>query len=91
MSDVVLPFARPSRAREAWWRAMTRAREDVVGLDATIIMHPNIWKASGHVDTFSDPMIDCKVCKGRFRADQTKDLRCPQKPSRSVSCSHCFV
>ncbi len=60
-------------------------REDVVGLDATIIMHPNIWKASGHVDTFSDPMIDCKVCKGRFRADQTGDLRCPQKPSRSVA------
>ena len=71
--------------REAWWRAMTRERDDVAGLDATIIMHPNIWRASGHVDTFSDPMVDCKICKGRFRADQTKDLRCPQKPSRSVA------
>jgi len=46
--------------RDTWWRAMTRDREDVVGLDATIIMHPAIWKASGHVDTFSDPMADCR-------------------------------
>jgi glycyl-tRNA synthetase len=55
--------------RDTWWRAMTREREDVVGLDATIIMHPGIWKASGHVDTFSDPMADCLVTKKRFRAD----------------------
>ncbi len=55
--------------RDTWWRAMTRQREDVVGLDATIIMHPAIWKASGHVDTFSDPMADCLVTKKRFRAD----------------------
>src|SRR5258706_7848062 len=56
--------------RDTWWRAMTRDREDVVGLDATIIMHPQIWKASGHVDTFSDPMCDCLLTKKRFRADQ---------------------
>ncbi len=55
--------------RDTWWRTMTRDREDVVGLDATIIMHPGIWKASGHVDTFSDPMADCLVTKKRFRAD----------------------
>src|SRR5580693_215351 len=55
--------------RDTWWRAMTRDREDVVGLDATIIMHPAIWKASGHVDTFSDPMSDCMITKKRFRAD----------------------
>ena len=55
--------------RDTWWRAMTREREDVVGLDATIIMHPSIWKASGHVDTFSDPMSDCLVTKKRFRSD----------------------
>jgi len=55
--------------RETWWRAMTRDREDVVGLDATIIMHPAIWKASGHVDTFNDPMCDCRVTRKRFRAD----------------------
>jgi glycyl-tRNA synthetase len=56
--------------RDAWWKAMTRQRDDVVGLDATIIMHPDIWKASGHVDTFSDPMADCLLTKKRFRADQ---------------------
>ncbi|HAM73108.1 MAG TPA: glycine--tRNA ligase [Verrucomicrobiales bacterium] len=56
--------------KELWWNAMMRAREDVVGLDATIIMHPQIWRASGHVDTFSDPMCDCLLTKRRFRADQ---------------------
>lgn len=55
--------------RTAWWNTMTREREDVVGLDATIIMHPAIWKASGHVDTFSDPMADCLLTQKRFRAD----------------------
>jgi glycyl-tRNA synthetase len=56
--------------RDLWWREMTREREDVVGLDATIIMHPRIWEASGHLATFADPMVDCRQCKGRFRADQ---------------------
>ncbi len=56
--------------KELWWKTMTRDREDVVGLEATIIMAPQIWRASGHVDTFSDPMCDCKKCKKRFRADQ---------------------
>ncbi|MEI9959850.1 MAG: glycine--tRNA ligase [Limisphaerales bacterium] len=56
--------------KELWWNAMTRQREDVVGLEATIIMSPQIWKASGHVDTFSDPMCDCLLTKKRFRADQ---------------------
>jgi glycyl-tRNA synthetase len=68
--------------KELWWNSMTRLREDVAGLDATIIMHPNIWRASGHVDTFSDPMVDCKTCKGRFRADQMVDTPCPKKPSK---------
>ena len=70
--------------RDAWWRAMTREREDVLGLDATIIMHPTIWKASGHVDTFCDMMVDCKKCKGRFRADHIGDIACPEKPSKCV-------
>jgi glycyl-tRNA synthetase len=56
--------------KEMWWRSMVRNRDDIVGLDATIIMHPQIWKASGHVDTFSDPMCDCLLTKKRFRADQ---------------------
>jgi glycyl-tRNA synthetase len=56
--------------KDAWWRDVVLRRDDVVGLDASIIMHPMIWKASGHVDSFADPMVDCKVCKRRFRADQ---------------------
>ncbi|HYG21830.1 MAG TPA: glycine--tRNA ligase [Verrucomicrobiae bacterium] len=56
--------------KELWWTSMTRFRDDVVGLEATIIMSPQIWRASGHVDTFSDPMCDCRKCKKRFRADQ---------------------
>ena len=71
-----------------WWHWMTRRRDDVVGLEATIIMSPKIWEASGHVSTFSDPMIDCKTCKGRFRADQTHEIPCPQKPSKMVSECH---
>lgn len=54
--------------KKAWWEAMTR-RPDIEGLDAAILMHPTVWKASGHVDNFSDPMVDCKKCKSRFRAD----------------------
>ena len=74
--------------KELWWNAMIRQRDGVVGLEATIIMSPLIWKASGHVDTFSDPMIDCKTCKGRFRADQINEIPCPQKPSKMVSECH---
>jgi glycyl-tRNA synthetase len=58
--------------KDYWWRSMTQQREDVVGLDATIIMHPMIWKASGHVETFSDPMVDCLLTQKRFRADQVE-------------------
>ena len=56
--------------KERWWRSMTRLRDDVVGLDASIIMHPKIWEASGHTSTFSDLMVDCLLTKKRFRADQ---------------------
>jgi len=56
--------------KELWWRSMTQDRGDVVGLEATIIMHPKIWEASGHVDTFADLMVECLVSKKRFRADQ---------------------
>ncbi len=60
--------------KELWWSTMTRMRDDVVGLEATIIMAPQIWKASGHVDTFSDPMSTCKHCKKLVRSDQVWDL-----------------
>jgi glycyl-tRNA synthetase len=74
--------------KELWWNTMTRERDDVVGLDATIIMSPQVWKASGHVDTFSDPMVDCKTCKARFRADQLGEIPCPQKPSKLAAECH---
>ncbi len=56
--------------KDAWWRDMVQKREDIVGLDASIIMHPNVWKASGHIDQFTDPMVDCRESKLRYRADQ---------------------
>jgi glycyl-tRNA synthetase len=56
--------------KDAWWQAMVRAREDVVGLDSSILMHPLVWKASGHVANFADPMVDCKKCKKRYRVDE---------------------
>ena len=54
---------------DAWWKAMVLDRDDMVGLDSAIFMHPMTWKASGHVDGFSDPQIDCRTCKNRMRAD----------------------
>jgi glycyl-tRNA synthetase len=54
-----------------------------VGLDAAILMHPKVWEASGHVENFTDPLVDCKTCKGRFREDQIDGSRCPQKPSKT--------
>jgi len=84
--------------KERWWNTMMREREDVAGLEATIIMSPAIWKASGHVDTFSDPMCDCKVCKKRFRADQlcedqglalTKDATGKFVLPEGARCAHC--
>ncbi|MFO0574227.1 MAG: glycine--tRNA ligase [Polyangia bacterium] len=69
--------------KDAWWRAMVHEREDIVGLDSSILMHPMVWKASGHVDGFSDPMIDCKTCKKRFRADDMDGAVCGQKPSKT--------
>jgi glycyl-tRNA synthetase len=56
--------------KDAWWRSMVQLRDDVVGLDAAILMAPRVWEASGHIATFSDPLVDCRNCKERFRADQ---------------------
>ena len=55
--------------KEAWWRSMVQMRDDIVGLDAAILMAPRVWEASGHLATFSDPLVDCRNCKERFRAD----------------------
>ncbi len=67
--------------KENWWRDMVTLRTDVVGVDCSILMNPRVWEASGHVSSFSDPMVDCTECKGRFRADQLQGMQCPQKPS----------
>ena len=56
--------------RNAWWEDMVHRRDDIVGLDASIISHPKVWEASGHIQGFSDPMVDCKESKQRYRADQ---------------------
>ena len=61
--------------KQTWWRSMT-FRDDVEGIDAAILMHPEVWRASGHVENFTDPLVDCKVCKARFRADNI-DLTAP--------------
>jgi glycyl-tRNA synthetase len=68
--------------KEAWWRSMVLERDDIEGLDAAILMHPRVWEASGHVSGFTDPLIDCRACKARFRADQLASAQCPRKPSR---------
>lgn len=77
--------------KEAWWQDMVRNPPPgpdgqeirMVGLDCSIIMNPKVWVASGHVGGFSDPMVDCKACKGRFRADQIAVTQCPRKPSKA--------
>ncbi|MDJ0849181.1 MAG: glycine--tRNA ligase [Myxococcota bacterium] len=64
-----------------WWQRVVRERDDVEGLDSSIISHPRTWEASGHVEHFSDPMVDCRACKKRFRADQL-DEPCPEAPAQ---------
>ena len=56
--------------RDCWWDDMVRRRDDIVGIETSIIMHPKVWEASGHVAGFTDPLVDCKVSKQRYRADQ---------------------
>ena len=66
-----------------WWDRMTNRRDDIEGIDSAILMHPKVWETSGHVTEFNDPMVDCKTCKARFRADKLEESRCPQKPSKT--------
>ncbi|GAB4336585.1 MAG: glycine--tRNA ligase [Calditrichia bacterium] len=68
--------------KELWWRSFVYERDDIEGVDASILMHPKVWEASGHVEGFSDPMVDCKKCKARFRADQLNEVFCPKNPSK---------
>src|SRR3954468_24530462 len=67
---------------DAWWRAMLEERDDIVALDSAIIQHPRAWEASGHLAGFTDPLVDCRTCKERFRQDHLAEARCPRKPSK---------
>jgi glycyl-tRNA synthetase len=71
--------------KNLWWKSVVQERMDMVGLDSAILMHPQVWKASGHVDGFSDPLVDCKECKKRFRADHL-----PSTPDDNIkTCPSC--
>jgi glycyl-tRNA synthetase len=65
-----------------WWRAMLQERDDIVALDSAILQHPRVWEASGHLAGFTDPLVDCKTCGQRFRADHLAELPCGRKPSK---------
>ena len=63
--------------KDAWWRAVIQERDDMVGLDSSILMHPQVWAASGHLEGFSDPLVECKNCHLRYRADELESNNCP--------------
>ncbi len=63
--------------KDAWWRKFVWERDDMVGLDSSILMHPEVWRASGHVDSFTDPLVDCRECNQRWREDQLAERKCP--------------
>jgi glycyl-tRNA synthetase len=73
--------------KDRWWHAMVRARDDIEGLDAAILMHPRVWEASGHVAGFTDPLVDCKNCRKRFRSDDPKIKGTPGQPD--AQCPAC--
>jgi len=68
--------------RSAWLRSMVQERDDIVALDSAVILNPRVWEASGHVAGFTDPLVDCRTCKLRFRADKLEDSHCGRKPSK---------
>ena len=75
--------------KENWWRAMVTSRRDIVGLDSAIIQSPRVWEASGHVAGFSDPLVDCKECKSRFREDKLHEAVCPKKEHKKRPATEC--
>ncbi len=88
-----------NKIKQVWWREFIQRRADMVGLDASIIMHPMVWKASGHVEHFTDPMVDCRECRHRFRADKVDEVPwvhyCPATKGNKFTvpagepCDHC--
>jgi glycyl-tRNA synthetase len=71
-----------NNVKNAWWRAMLQEREDIVAIDSAILQHPRVWEASGHLAGFTDPLVDCRTCGQRFRADHLGELACGRKPSK---------
>ncbi len=71
-----------NNVKAEWWRSLLRERDDVVALDSAIIQHPRTWEASGHIAGFTDPLVDCRTCKRRYRADKLEDGQCGEKPSK---------
>ncbi len=71
-----------NNVKAQWWRALLLDRDDVVALDSAIIQHPRTWEASGHLEGFTDPLVECRTCGQRFRADHLEALPCGRKPSR---------
>ena len=71
--------------KNAWWRSMVHERDDVEGLDAAILTHPRVLHFSGHEDTFSDPLVDCRSCKRRFRFDHVENEACPECGSADLT------
>ncbi|MGI6457424.1 MAG: glycine--tRNA ligase [bacterium] len=72
-----------SNVKRLWWENVVTYRDNVVGMDGAVTTHPRVWEASGHVEGFHDPMIDCKTCGQRFRADKIQEEQCPMKPSKT--------
>ncbi len=71
--------------KQAWWKSMVYERDDIEGLDASILSAPVVLQQSGHEDTFTDPLVDCKNCKSRWRADQLNDKKCPECKSDNLT------
>src|SRR5260370_36650140 len=71
-----------NNVKNAWWRAMLQEREDIVAIDSAILQHPRVWEASGHLAGFTAPLVDCRTCGQRFRADHPPWLARARKPSK---------
>ncbi|MGH2767411.1 MAG: glycine--tRNA ligase, partial [Actinomycetota bacterium] len=75
--------------KRAWWHSMVQLREDVVGLDASILMHPRVWEASGHVESFTDPLVECLSCHHRYRADDLPGWSAGEAGGAAPRCPDC--
>jgi glycyl-tRNA synthetase len=71
-----------TNVKNEWWRSMLTERDDIVAIDSAILQHPRVWEASGHLEGFTDPLVDCRTCGKRYRADHLQELQCGRKPSK---------